>query len=133
MFKKKLTHKKIIKKAEKLFYYFKLLKSTTEKKYPLLEEEDIVNKQILLKKLDDLIEILKASTKKYISDEISLDEFDKKLNNINNLYNKLRLENPILNAIIYGYLTPSIQAITGTPVPDAYTFVSLFENLKNSD
>lgn len=31
MFKKKLTHKKIIKKAEKLFYYFKLLKSTTEK------------------------------------------------------------------------------------------------------
>lgn len=64
---------------------------------------------------------------------MSLDEFDKKLNNINNLYNKLRLENPILNAIIYGYLTPSIQAITGTPVPDAYTFVSLFENLKNSD
>lgn len=77
--------------------------------------------------------ILKASTKKYISDEISLDEFDKKLNNINNLYNKLRLKNPILNAIIYGYLTTSIQAITGTPVPDAYTFVSLFKNLKNSD
>lgn len=131
MFKKKLTHKKIIKKAEKLFYYFKLLKSTTEKKYPLMDEEDSINKQILLNQIDNLIEMLKYSTKKYISNEISIDDFNNEIDTISKAYNNLRLENEILNAIIYGYLTPSIQAGIGTPVPDTYTLGSLFENLKN--
>lgn len=131
MFKKKLTDKSIIKKAEKLFNYFKLLKSFTNEKYPLLEEIDIENKTCLLAEIYSLIENLKMATKEYLDDNISIMEFDTLLNSLRNSYNQLRRDNPIFNAIIYGYLTPTSGGEFGTPVPNPSSFEYLIDRFKN--
>lgn len=132
MFKKSLTNKKIIKRAEKLFNYFKLLKSTTNEKYPLLDDEDVEDKRYLLKEIDILINNLKISTKEYLNNTLSITEFNIMLDSINNSYNELRLNNSIFNAIIYGYLTPPSGGGFGTPVPNtSSSFEYLFDRFKN--
>lgn len=132
MFKKSLTHKKTIKKAEKLFDYFKLLKSVTNEKYPLIEDIDINNKNILLSDINYLIEGLKIVTKKYLDHDISLIEFNESLNSISDSYNKLRIDKPMLNTIIFAYLTPTFGGAMGTPIAGGNgTWEYLFDRIKN--